>query len=242
MASVAANLSAQELRGLLLEHAVRPPTPGKPGYVDALGSVQAAIAAANLAARTSIGQQPMVRILSSRRHGKVIRALLAKSADVRFVRVRLDGRVVSVMNGTRTPQTLILRNFRGRTLLAEGLGPNGGRIASATARVGAASAAPEEITLSGSSATGAKVAEVLRERPHATRFQLVGGGTEMGTADAARGIVDAGLVDRPLTETDPPGLIFTPLAGSDTLGFVTGGAPPEDLARILRWIAQSATP
>jgi Subtilase family len=242
MASVAANLSAQELRGLLLEHAVRPPTPGKPGYVDALGSVQAAIAAANLAARASIGQQPMVRILSSRRHGKVIRALLAKSADVRFVRVRLDGRVVSVMNGTRTPQTLILRNFRGRTLLAEGLGPNGGRIASATARVGGASAAPEEITLSGSSTTGAEVAEVLRERPHATRFQLVGGGTEMGIADAARGIVDAGLVDRPLTETDPPGLIFTPLAGSDTLGFVTRGAPPEALARILRWIAQSATP
>ena len=64
----------------------------------------------------------------------------------------------------------------------------------------------------------------------------------MGIADAARGIVDAGLVDRPLTQADPPGLIFTPLAGSDTLGLVTRGAPPEDLARIVRWIAQSATP
>jgi len=242
MASVAANLSAQELRGLLLEHAVRPPTPGKPGYVDALGSVQAAIAAADLAARASTGEPPTVRILASQRHGKVIRALVAKSADVRFVRIRLDGKVVSVMNGTRTPQTLILRNFKGRTLLAEGLGPNGGRLASAGARVGGGSVAPDTIALSGSSVAGAEVAEVLRERPHATRFQLVGGGTEMGIADAARGIVDAGLVDRPLTQADPPGLIFTPLAGSDTLGLVTRGAPPEDLARIVRWIAQSATP
>jgi hypothetical protein len=242
MASLAPNLSAQELRGELLEHAVKPPTPGKPGYVDALGSVQAAMAAANLAARAGIGARPEVRILASSRRGKVIRAQIAKSADVRFVRVRLDGKVVSVLNGTRTPQTLILRNFKGRALLAEGLGPNGGRIASAAASVGSASPAPDTIALSGSSAAGAKVAEVLRSRPHATAFQLVGGGTEMGLADAARGIVDAGLVDRALTGTDPPGLVFTPFAGSDTAGFVTRGAPPGELARVLRWIAASATP
>ena len=242
MASVAPTLSAQELRGLLLEHSVKPPTPGKPGYVDALGSVQAAMAAADLAARTEIGSQPTVRILGSQRRGKVTRAQIAKSADVRFVRVKLDGKVVSVLNGTRTPQTLILRNFKGRTLVAEGLGPNGGRIASATARVGTASPEPDTIALSGSSAAGAEVAEVLRDRPHASRFQLVGGGTEMGLADTARGIVDAGLVDRPLAPTDPAGLVFTPFAGSETLGFVTRGAPPEDLARILRWIAASATP
>jgi subtilisin family serine protease len=242
MASVAPNLSAAELRGVLLEHAVKPPTPGKPGYVDALGSVQAAMAAANLAARTSLGQRPAVRILASSRRGKVIRAQIARTADVRFVRVRLDGKVVSVLDGRRTPQTLILRNFKGRTLLTEGLGPNGGRIASATARVGDASPAPDVIALSGSSTAGAEVAEVLRNRPHATSFQLVGGGSEMGIADAVRGIVDAGLVDRALTSTDPPGLVFTPFAGSDTLGFVTRGAPPEELSRILRWIAASATP
>jgi subtilisin family serine protease len=241
MAAVAPHLSAQELRGVLLEHSVKPPTPGTPGYVDALGSVRAAMAAADLAARTSIGQAPTVRILASQRHGKVIRAQLAKSADVRFVRVRLDGKVVSILNGMRSPQTLILRNYRGRTLLAEGLGPNGGRIASAAARVGGSSPAPDVTALSGSSAAGAEVAEVLRLRPHATRFQLVGGGTEMGIADAVRGIVDAGLVDRPLAPSDPGGLVFTPFAGSDTLGFVTRGAPPDELARILRWIAQSAT-
>jgi hypothetical protein len=238
MASAAPNLSAQELRGELLEHAVKPPTPGKPGYVDALGSVEAALAAG---AKLGIGGRPAVRILASRRRREVIRVQIAKTADVRFVRVRLDGKVVSVLDGTRTPHTLVLRNFEGRTLLAEGLGPGGGRIASATARVGAASPAPATIALSGSSQAGAKVAKVLRERPHATSFQLVGGGTGMGLADAARGIVDAGLVDRALTSTDPPGLVFTPFAGSDTLGFVTRGAPPQELARILRWIAQSAT-
>jgi hypothetical protein len=242
MASVAPNLSAQELRGVLLEHAVKPPTPGKPGYVDAVGSVRAAMAAADLSRRTTLGEAPSVRILSSRRSGRVIRAQIAKSPDVRFVRVRLNGRVVSVLNGTRTPQILILRNFKGRALLAEGLNAGGTRIASAAASVGAGSPAPPTIALSGSSTAGAEVAEVLQSREHATRFQLVGGGTDMGLADAARGIVDAGLVDRPLTATDPPGLVFTPFAGSDTVGFVTRGAPPEELARILRWIAASATP
>jgi hypothetical protein len=242
MASVAPNLSAQELRGVLLEHAVKPPTPGKPGFVDALGSVRAARAAADLAARTTLGDDPSVRILGSRRRGKVVRVQIAKSPDVRFVRVRLDGRVVSVLSGTRTPQSLILRNFDGRELLAEGLTASGLRVASAAARVGSASPPPRTIALSGSSTAGAEVAEVLRSRPHATRFQLVGGGTDMGLADTARGIVDAGLVDRRLTPADPSGLVFTPFAGSDSVGFVTRGAPPEELARVLRWIAASATP
>ena len=39
MASVAQRLSAEELRGLLLENAVRPAGMGRPAYVDALGSV-----------------------------------------------------------------------------------------------------------------------------------------------------------------------------------------------------------
>ena len=83
---------------------------------------------------------------------------------------------------------------------------------------------------------------MLDGRPHATRFALVGGGTEMGIADAARGIVDAGLVDRPLTASDPPGLTFTPLANSATLGIVTRGVPRPDVARVLRWLSASATP
>jgi Subtilase family len=241
MASVAPGLSAQELRGLLLEHAVRPPTPGKPGYVDALGSVQAAQQDAR-AAISTLGQTPTVRILSARRRGAVIRVQMTKSDAVRDVRVRLDGEEVSLLRGKRSPLTLVLRNFKGHQLLAEGLDASGRRIASAKARVGGASPAPDTIALSGSTVAGAAVAEVLDARPHATRFTLVGGGTDMGIADAARGIVDAGLVDRPLTATDPAGLTFTPLAGSTTLGFVTRGAPKPDLARVLRWIADSATP
>ena len=75
------------------------------------------------------------------------------------------------------------------------------------------------------------------------------GDTERKTApmpptgsDAARGIVDAGLVDRPLTASDPSGLTFTPLAASATQGFVTRGALRPQLARVLRWIAASAVP
>ena len=45
----------------------------------------------------------------------------------------------------------------------------------------------------------------------------------MGIADAARGIVDAGLVDRELVRTIRAGSVFTPLAAP--LGFVTRGAP-----------------
>ena len=128
----------------------------------------------------------------------MIRALIAKSADVGFVRVRLDGKAVSVLNGTRTPQTLILRNFKGRTLVAEGLGANGAadRLRDRPRRRRLARAGHDRAQRL--QRAGAEVAEVLRKRPHATRFQLVGGGTEMGIADAARGIVDAGLVDRPL--------------------------------------------
>ena len=79
---------------------------------------------------------------------------------------------------------------------------------------------------------------MLSRRPHGTRFALVSGGTDMGIADAARGIVDAGLADRALRADDPPGLVFTPLAPA--LGFVTRGPPRGELGRVLRWIAHSA--
>ena len=47
---------------------------------------------------------------------------------------------------------------------------------------------------------------------HAPRFSLVGGGTGTGIADAARGVVDAGMVSRNLGPSDPPGLVLTPFA------------------------------
>jgi hypothetical protein len=122
---------------------------------------------------------------------------------------------------------------------AEALSASGRRVASASAPVGGASRVTKTIALSGSTAAGQLVATVLSRRPHGTRFALAGGGTDMGIADAARGIVDAGLVDRPLGPSDPPGLVLTPL--TPALAFVTRGPPREELGRVLRWIAHSVT-
>ncbi len=76
--------------------------------------------------------------------------------------------------------------------------------------------AARTITMSGASPAQAVVADLAffyrREHPRAPRFSLVGGGTGTGIADAARGIVDAGLSGRDLTANDPGGLVFTPLA------------------------------
>jgi phosphate transport system substrate-binding protein len=44
------------------------------------------------------------------------------------------------------------------------------------------------------------------------RFELVGGRSATGIADVSRGISDIGLTARPLLATDPPGLVFTPIA------------------------------
>jgi phosphate transport system substrate-binding protein len=78
-----------------------------------------------------------------------------------------------------------------------------------------AQAAPT-ITMSGSSVAEALVADLAYFYRHAShhppRFSLVGGGTGTGLTDAARGVVDAGLVSRNLIAGDPPGLVLTPLA------------------------------
>jgi phosphate transport system substrate-binding protein len=78
-----------------------------------------------------------------------------------------------------------------------------------------APAAPT-ITMSGSSVAEALVADLAYFYRHAShrppRFSLVGGGTGTGIADAARGVVDAGLVSRNLIPGDPPGLVLSPLA------------------------------
>jgi len=76
--------------------------------------------------------------------------------------------------------------------------------------------AARTITLSGEPLTQKLVSDLAffyrRETPRPPTFSIVGGGTAGGMADAARGIVDAGLVSRDLTPQDPAGLRFTPLA------------------------------
>ena len=83
--------------------------------------------------------------------------------------------------------------------------------------------------MSGASPVQALVADLAffyrRETPRAPRFSIVGGGTGTGIADAARGIVDAGMSGRALAAGDPPGLVFTPLALS-AVCLVTNVANP----------------
>lgn len=85
------------------------------------------------------------------------------------------------------------------------------------------------ITMSGASPAQALVADLAffyrRETERAPRFSIVGGGTATGIADAARGIVDAGLSGRALGPGDPAGLVFTPLALS-AICIVTNVANP----------------
>lgn len=76
--------------------------------------------------------------------------------------------------------------------------------------------ASHTISMSGSSVAHAVLADLAyfygRTRAHPPRFQLVGGGTGIGMADAARGVVDAGMVSRELAPGDPPGLVLTRFA------------------------------
>jgi ABC-type phosphate transport system substrate-binding protein len=44
------------------------------------------------------------------------------------------------------------------------------------------------------------------------RFELVGGRSATGIADVWRGVTDVGLTARSLLPSDPPGLVFTPIA------------------------------
>ena len=91
------------------------------------------------------------------------------------------------------------------------------------------------ITLSGASPVQALVADLAffyrRETPRAPRFAIVGGGTGTGIADAARGIVDAGMSGRALAADDPPGLVFTPLALSAVCLVTNVANPVANLSR-----------
>ena len=105
------------------------------------------------------------------------------------------------------------------------------------------------ITMSGAVPAAALTADLAyfyrREHRGAPRFDIVGGTTTSGIADASRGVSDIGLVTRGLVPADPQGLAFTAIART---GFclVTNRANPvpalnraqvQDLvaARITSW-------
>lgn len=97
-----------------------------------------------------------------------------------------------------------------------------------------AAGAARTISLSGEPLTQRLVSDLAffyrRETPAAPRFSIVGGGTAGGIADAARGIVDAGLVSRALAPGEPR-LTLTPIALSG-ICLVTNRANP--LANLTR--------
>jgi len=100
--------------------------------------------------------------------------------------------------------------------------------------VAAAPARGATITMSGESVTEALVADLAyfyrHSVPLAPAFSLTGGGTTTGIVDAARGVVDAGMVSRPLEASDPPGLRLTGLAHSGICLITNKANPVPDLS------------
>ena len=89
--------------------------------------------------------------------------------------------------------------------------------------------------MSGSTTTRPLVADLAwfyrQEVRRPPRFTIVGGGSEAGVADAARGIVDLGMASRPPLPTDPAGLVFTPFAASGVCLVTHSSNPLPELTR-----------
>ncbi len=102
-----------------------------------------------------------------------------------------------------------------------------------------ASAAAKEttLTLSGTAVTQSLLADLAYFYRHAVpdppRFSFLGGGANTGVADAARGVVDAGMLARNLGPDDPPQLVFTPLALSALCMITNASNPVPDFSRAL---------
>jgi phosphate transport system substrate-binding protein len=120
----------------------------------------------------------------------------------------------------------------------------------------AAPARAATISMTGSSVSEALIADLAyfyrHAVPHAPRFSLAGGGTGTGIADAARGVVDAGMVSRSLLPGDPHGLVLTPLALSGVCLITNRANPVPDLdfaqiqdivaARVTNWAQVPGSP
>ena len=134
MASAAPQLTAPELRALLLETAVHTDAPVGAGIVDALGSVLAATRATSL----ELGRPPGARVLLATRRGRVMRvqvALRGATEAVHRLVVRLDGRFVIGARGGRRVLTIAWRGRAGRRVSVAALSADGRTLATAAARV-----------------------------------------------------------------------------------------------------------
>jgi subtilisin family serine protease len=128
MAAANPNLSAVDLRALLMQTAARSSLPVASGYVDALRSV--------LSASTAVGydntRPPQVKVLSATRTHQGVRIQAAAFGSVvaiqRF-RLKINGKTVAQLKAVPSPFTVNVRKT-GRTVLLQALGA-GGRVLAA---------------------------------------------------------------------------------------------------------------
>jgi hypothetical protein len=117
-----------------LQHAIRGSVPVSSGYVDALGSVEAA----STGSTYEQTQPPRAQVLSATRSGRVVQAQFALTGSVQSVArvvVKLDGRTVSTLRGGRNVFTVRVRARTGKRLAIEAFALDGRRLAGASARV-----------------------------------------------------------------------------------------------------------
>src|SRR3954466_11375735 len=125
-------ISAVDLRGLLMQNAGRSRLPVAAGYVNALHTVLAASSAPGVAT-----QGPTLKILTATRKGRrahIRAAALGSSAAIKTYRIRLDGRTVAHLTPRRSPFAVDLRRSAARVRV-EALDAAGGTLAGAERRV-----------------------------------------------------------------------------------------------------------
>jgi subtilisin family serine protease len=132
-ASVNPGISAVDLRAVIMDNADRSRLPVSAGYVDALGTVQAASHASGY----DTTQAPRLRILEAVRSGKRVRvqaAVSGSTASIRHYQVRLDGGrpVQLAARGTKFKVTV---SRPGKSVRVSALNAAGKSLASAQRKV-----------------------------------------------------------------------------------------------------------
>jgi subtilisin family serine protease len=156
MASVAPQMTAAELRAILLQHASRSGLPIGAGYVDALGAVLGAAGSSSF----QQSQPPQARVLQATRKGRTTQAqiaLLGATAAVSRLQVRLDGRKVATLRGGRSPLTVRLRGRTGRKLSVVAMAADGRALAKASAKVRKLRSGKRHVTSGGGIGTSGRV-------------------------------------------------------------------------------------
>jgi subtilisin family serine protease len=122
-------ISAVDLRALLMQNAARSQLPVAAGYVDALHTVQAASSTAG----TNVSQPPRLQILTATTKGRKTRiqaAITGSTAAIAAYRVTLGKRTVAQLPANRSPFTVDVRH-RGARVRVDALDADGRPVVSA---------------------------------------------------------------------------------------------------------------